>query len=773
MLKQKILKGPKIATKFLGLSLLMALLPLGFFGYVTYSNSIETLKKEVMHRLIAIADNKASRIENYVVEKRKDVAALASTPTIINAMEQFVVIFKEKGTDSAEYSALDKELRPFLTYYNKSFGYYDLFLISHEGDIVFTVIKEDDFGTNLKTGHYKDSELAKVFDRTQTLMKTEVSDFKYYAPSKKPAAFIAAPVIKEKKIIGAVAFQLDNEEAYELMQDYTSLGQTGETLIGTKINNEAVFVNPLRHDPYAAFRRRITIGTKEALPIQEAVKGVNGSGISIDYRGEEILAVWRYLPSPRWGMVVKIDTKEAFAPVVKLRNWSLIIAIITVCTVILIALLIARTISAPVKTLQKGAEIIGSGNLDYKVGTDAKDEIGKLSRTFDKMTESPKVTTVSRDELAKEVTERKRAEEKIKLTAKEWETTFNSIPDMVSVQEKEFKIVRVNKAYADTLKMKPNELIGKPCYEIIHGTKEPWPNCPHKQTLETGKAVVEEFFEPRLNMYLEVSTSPIFDEKGEFAGSVHVSKNISERKQAEEKLKKTLLDLERSNKELQQFAYVASHDLQEPLRAVASYTQLLKRRYKDKLDESANVFMQFAVDGAVRMQTLIDDLLVYSRIGAKGKLFEPTDFHLVLGQATTNLRVAIEENHAKITDDNLPTVMADASHINQLFQNLIGNAIKFRSQETPHIHLSAELKGNEWLFSVRDNGIGIDPQYKEKIFKIFQRLHSIDEYPGTGIGLAICERIVEQHGGKIWAESEVGKYSTFYFTIPVKRGQTL
>jgi PAS domain S-box-containing protein len=436
-------------------------------------------------------------------------------------------------------------------------------------------------------------------------------------------------------------------------------------------------------------------------------------------------------------------------------------------------LLIAGKISAPIKTLQKGAEIIGSGNLDYKVGTDAKDEIGQLSRTFDKMTESLKVTTVSRDELAKEVAERKRVEEKIKLAAKEWETTFNSIPDMVSVQDKDFKIVRVNKAYADTLKMKPNELIGKPCYEIIHGTKEPRPNCPHKQTLETGKVVVEEFFEPRLSMYLEVSTSPIFDEKGECAGSVHVSKNISERKQAEEKLKKTFLDLERSNKELQQFAYVASHDLQEPLRTVASYTQLLKKRYKDKLDENANVFMQFAVDGAIRMQRLIDDLLMFSRIGAKGKLFEPTDFHLVLGQAITNLRVATEETHAIITNDDMPTAIADASHVTQLFQNLIGNAIKFRSQETPHIHLSAELKGNEWLFSVRDNGIGIDPQYKEKIFKIFQRLHSIDEYPGTGIGLAICERILELHGGKIWVESEVGKGSTFYFTIPVKGGETL
>jgi signal transduction histidine kinase/HAMP domain-containing protein len=561
------------------------------------------------------------------------------------------------------------------------------------------------------------------------------------------------------------------------MQDYTSLGQTGETLIGTKIDNEAVFVNPLRHDPHAAFRRRITIGTKEAVPIQEAVNGTNGSGISIDYRGEEILAVWRYLPSPRWGMVVKIDAKEAFAPVIKLRNWSLIIAIITVCAVILIALLVAGTISAPIKTLQKGAEIIGSGNLDYKVGTDAKDEIGQLSRTFDKMTESLKTTTVSRNKLIEEITKRKLAEEKIREQSVFLRNTIESLTHPFYVIDiKDYTIKMANSAAARAGALGK----GTTCYALTHRSDKPCGGkdhqCPVEEIKKTNQpAVVEHthYDKDGNQRIFELHAYPIFDAEGNLSQVIEYSWDITDRKQAEEKLKKTLLDLERSNKELQQFAYVASHDLQEPLRAVASYTQLLKRRYKDKLDENANVFMQFAVDGAIRMQSLIDDLLMYSRIGGKEKLFEPTDFHLVLGQAITNLRVAIKENHANITDDDLPTVMADASHITQLFQNLIGNAIKFRSQETPHIHLFAELKGNEWLFSVRDNGIGIDPQYKEKIFKIFQRLHSIDAYPGTGIGLAICERIVERHGGKIWVESEVGKGSTFYFTIPVKGEQAL
>ncbi len=248
--------------------------------------------------------------------------------------------------------------------------------------------------------------------------------------------------------------------------------------------------------------------------------------------------------------------------------------------------------------------------------------------------------------------------------------------------------------------------------------------------------------------------------------------DITERKQAEETLQQMVGKIGRSNAELEQFAYVVSHDLQEPLRMVASYTQLLARRYHDKLDTDANDFIDYAVDGARRMRVLLNDLLDYSRLGTQGKPFKPTNYGDVFNQAVTNLKVAIEESGASVTHDYLPTLIADEGQIVRLFQNLISNAIKFCTQESPRIHVSAEAKSGVWVFSVSDNGIGIDPQHVQNIFEMFKRLHTREEYSGTGMGLAICRKIVERHGGHIWVDSQPGKGSIFYFTIPVTGGKS-
>lgn len=228
------------------------------------------------------------------------------------------------------------------------------------------------------------------------------------------------------------------------------------------------------------------------------------------------------------------------------------------------------------------------------------------------------------------------------------------------------------------------------------------------------------------------------------------------------------VELERSNKELEEFAYVASHDLQEPLRTIQSYLQLFERRHGEHLEGDAREFVDFAIGGAVRMRQLIVDLLTYARVSSQAEPFEPTDVTQVVDEVVGGLKVAIEEAGASVVYEKLPNVMVDKRQIAQLLQNLIVNAIKFRRQEAPRITVKAREDGNQWLFSVEDNGIGMEPKYAEKIFVIFQRLHGRDEFAGTGIGLAICKKIVGRHGGKIWVEASTDVGSTFFFTIPVR-----
>jgi PAS domain S-box-containing protein len=235
---------------------------------------------------------------------------------------------------------------------------------------------------------------------------------------------------------------------------------------------------------------------------------------------------------------------------------------------------------------------------------------------------------------------------------------------------------------------------------------------------------------------------------------------------ANNKLNVTLSELERSNTELEQFAYVASHDLQEPLRKIKNFAELLEMQYKDRLDDKANKYIKYMVSGASRMQTLISDLLTFSRITTRDKTIKRMNLGKPCKLAIDNLETLIHENNAKISYEKLPEVKADETQMIQLFQNLVGNAIKFRNENSPEIQISSKNIGNEWIISVKDNGIGIEEEYQNKVFEVFQRLHTKEKYPGTGIGLAVCKKIVEQLGGRLWFESKHHEGTIFHFTIP-------
>ncbi len=375
-------------------------------------------------------------------------------------------------------------------------------------------------------------------------------------------------------------------------------------------------------------------------------------------------------------------------------------------------------------------------------------------------------------ELQAEIAEHKRIEEALRESEDRFRNIYENAMIGLYRTTPDGRILLANPALVRMLGYSSFDQLARRNLEEV-GYEPQYPRSSFKQTIEREGQVLglESAWKKAdgTTLFLRESARVVRDESGNtlyYEGSVE---DISARKRAEDRLRATMADLERSNRELEQFAYAASHDLQEPLRMVSSYTQLLARRYRGQLDQDADEFISYAVDGAERMQRLINDLLAYSRVGTRGRAFQTTDCEQALQQALANLQTAIEESGAIVTHDPLPTVVADQSHLTQVFQNLVGNALKFRSSVPPSIHVGVQEKSGHWLFWVSDNGIGIDPEYHERIFVIFQRLNAGDKYPGTGIGLALCKNIVERHGGRIWVESQPGQGATFYFTIPARK----
>jgi PAS domain S-box-containing protein len=384
---------------------------------------------------------------------------------------------------------------------------------------------------------------------------------------------------------------------------------------------------------------------------------------------------------------------------------------------------------------------------------------------------------------ARDMTELKEAEEKTRLAVAELGQIIDTAVDGIRVIDKDFNTIRVNETYCTISGASKDDSLSKKCHETFHSSVCHTPDCFLTRIFGGETHIEQEVEKERTDgtmITCILTATPFMGSNGELIGIIEDYRDITDRKKTSDDLKHSVQDLSRSNEELEQFAYVASHDLQEPLRMVSSYVQLLEKRYKGKMDADADEFIEFAVDGANRMQVMINDLLSFSRIATRGEPFKPTDCEKVFDRAINNLQTAIEESSATVTHDPLPTITADRGQLAQLFQNLIGNANKFceRRETTPCIHVSCERIeesaipvtksgiDNGWIFSVKDNGIGIEPDHVERIFGIFQRLHTREQYSGSGIGLSVCKKIVERHGGNIWVESEVGKGSTFFFTLP-------
>ncbi|WP_414469377.1 PAS domain S-box protein [Methanobacterium sp. ACI-7] len=374
----------------------------------------------------------------------------------------------------------------------------------------------------------------------------------------------------------------------------------------------------------------------------------------------------------------------------------------------------------------------------------------------------------ARDNLELKVQERT---EKLQQSKERFRTLAENSPDLIIRLDKNLKYTYVNSTLTKITGKSPEDYIGKTYEEagISMEYAKLWAEK-HQNLLKTGISQHYEYEFPTINglRTLENISVPEYNKNNEIESILIIVRDITERRKAEEQLKETISELGRSNEELESFAYITSHDLQEPLRTIASYAQLINRRYRGQLDKDADEFLSFMVSGSKRMKEQIQGLLDYSRVG-KGEEFRKFNTEEALDDALDNLKYSIEDCKAEVTYDALPEIFGDRSQITRVFQNLIGNALKFRKEGVqPIIHISAKKEENEYIFSVNDNGIGIEEQYTDRIFEVFKRLHTIGEYQGAGIGLAIVKRIIGRHGGRVWVESSFGVGSTFYFTIPFK-----
>jgi PAS domain S-box-containing protein len=481
----------------------------------------------------------------------------------------------------------------------------------------------------------------------------------------------------------------------------------------------------------------------------------------------------------RVGIAVKQDGDRTFARASAIMTAA---GVIGVLLAIALGLLMGRSITRPLARITGVARSVSGGDLDAGALagiTPRRDEIGILAGAFTLMTGQLKETLEGLRRLNREL---QVSEEKYRVVADftyDWETWIGLDHQFIYVSPSCERITGYTpdefindfSLYGRIVHPDDRELFEKHLEEI-HVESSPGCRLEYRIIARNGEV-----------RWIEHLCGNIFGSDGKWLGQRSNNRDITDRKRMsdelemhrdhlEELVKERTAELTRSNAEMERFVYIASHDLQEPLRMVASYLQLVDARYRKKLDDDAREFIEFAVDGAKRMQLLINDLLSYSRVGRKGQPFQPIDCEQALQMAMRNLQIAIQESGAQITHDPLPAVMGDATQLEQLFQNLLGNALKFRRDDPPKIHVGAKQKKGCWYLSVQDNGIGIEAQYFDRIFVVFQRLHGRSVYPGTGIGLAICKKIVERHGGEIWVESEFGKGSTFRFTIPGKAGET-
>lgn len=704
------------------------------------------LKNRIYSQLDALSAAREHEI-NSLIEQDYERAALVASRTQLRSRLTAI----ESGSPSAQ-ADLDK-VNEIIDDAKASVDEINSITVTDRNGLVMASTAEGFAGSNLASSSlFTEGSAGPYLDRLQSW-----EDGLHYD--------VSTPMVDSAsgQLIGVAIISFNQDHMEEILSQRKGLGESGELVIGQNHGShiDLWYVSSIEGGDGSI--RTTFLGSETAIPMQMAVRGERGTVVADDYKGIEVLASYMPVGETGWGLVEKIDVDEAFESIGTLQKYLSLAGILLIAGSFIAAWLLARLFSRRILALRDGVTAVTAGELNTRLDIRGEDELGELGDAFNRM-----ISTL-RDDRSTLI----RAEEQLQRSYTFTENVINGIADPTMVIEiDDYRVTLANEAVRSNLNGLDPAAEGMTCHETSHGRATPCSGplepCPVRQVVETGEAI--RLVHTHINSngvesYVDIIATPVFDEDGNVTQVIESCRDITDLKLVEKELRQTLTELERSNAELQQFANIASHDLQEPLRIIASYVQLLRERYGGKLDSDADDFIEYAVDGANRMQETITDLLAYSSISMHDQNMKAVNTAECLHNSLENLTVAINESGASVDYGQLPTVYGDCTQLTQLFQNLIGNAIKFRGASIPEIKIATEEHPGEWLFSISDNGIGMDPQYAERIFVIFQRLNTREEYPGTGVGLAICKRIVERHGGQIWAESSPSEGSTFYFTI--------
>ncbi len=699
------------AWVFIVIFLLLAasLCTVGYFYYRRYEHNYRI---EAERQLLAIAELKVGELTGWRRERLADGSVFFKNASFYGLVRHF---FEQPEAADAQRQITDW-LQKHLTL----------------GDFDLIRLLDDQGVTRLSLPAFQKLSTAVIQDVEKVMRSGQISMMDFYRSEHDQQVYLSilGPILDESgtnRPLGALVLRIDPSiYLYPFIKKWPVPSETAETLLVRREGHEAVFLNELRFKTNTALNLRIPLQSTNT-PSVMAVLGKEGIAEGVDYRGVPVISTLRAIPDSPWFMVARRDKEEVYAPVrarlvqTVFLFGSLLFGIVAFAGMVWRhqRVVFYRDKAKTAEALYEANEILQIAMNQSSAGiaiADAKD--GKLRYVNEA---GLLIGGSSREQLV----------------------------DGVGIDQ-----------YVASWKLFD-----------LDGTPLPVEQVPLVRALKSGETHSREFIirrDEQDDRFILAKASPITNTQGQITAGVVVFLDITEQKENMQKLVDTMENLRVSNRDLEQFAYIASHDLQEPLRMVANYMQLIERRYKDRLDQDGLEFIAYAVDGAVRMQQLIDSLLDYSRLQTRRKSFEPVRLESVLQRVLRDLEARTLEVGAQITADPLPQVYGDALQIGLVFQNLISNALKFRGENPPVVHIGIKNASTHWKITVRDNGIGVEPEHQERIFKIFQRLHSRAEYPGTGIGLAICRRIIERHGGRTGVESELRKGSVFWFTLPKK-----